>query len=188
MIWLLIGLFVFLGIHSVRMIAPDWREAKISTIGLGKWMCVYSLVSTASIVLIIWGYGKAWENNSVLYAPPDWGRHSAWMLMAMAFVLMTFNMRSSRLAPLIKHPFLLSVILWSVAHLLANGDVASVVLFGSFLVWALINRISVSKRGGTLPPVAPLFHDIAAVAVGLIIWALFIWKVHEWLFGVSPIA
>jgi uncharacterized membrane protein len=188
MIWLVFGLLLFHGLHSLRMFAPAWRDAKYAEFGEAKWKGIYSLFSLIALVLVIWGYSQARFNTSILYDPPAWGVHPAIALMLAAFVLMTFNMRSSRFRSVTHHPFLTAIILWSIAHLLVNGDTASVLLFGSFLVWAIANYHFVRKRGDGLPPVQPLVQDMAAIVFGIVLWAVFLWKAHEWLFGVSPIA
>ncbi|WP_075995721.1 NnrU family protein [Salaquimonas pukyongi] len=188
MLWLIAGLAVFLGIHSLRMLAPGWRDARIQAMGEGPWKGVYSLVSIAGLILLVWGYTQARPEADILFVPPVWTRHLAWLLMALSFVaLMVANLRAGRLKPLLKHPMLLAVKLWAFAHLLANGDSASALLFGAFLVWAVINRIAVKRRDTPLPPPGPVVNDIAAVASGLVLWALFIFWAHEWLFGVSPV-
>lgn len=188
MIFLVLGLLIFLGIHSTRIFALAWREEKISTMGENKWKSIYSIVSAISLVLIVYGYSQAWQTANVIYVPFEWGRSAAIVLMLIAFCLMPFNMRSSRLKKITHHPFLAAITLWCIAHLLANGDSASVVLFGFFLVWALFCWHAASKRKGELPPVAPLVQDLAAVGFGVVIWALFLFIAHEYLFGVAPIS
>jgi len=188
MVWLILGLILFHGIHSLRMIAPDWRNAQYEAMGENKWKSVYSLVSIIALVILVYGYSQARLEAGFIYIPPQWGALVAIVLMAFAFILMTFNVRSSRFRKITKHPFLMAIILWSIAHLLANGDTASVLLFGTFLVWAIANYLFVSRRGDPLPPVAPLWQDLAAIIFGLILWVVFITFGHEWLFGVAPIA
>jgi len=188
MILLIIGLVLFLGIHSIRMVAPAFREAQLSRLGEGKWKGLYSLVSLAGLILIIWGYAQARPDADILYVAPVWGRHLALLLMAFAFVAMVAsNLGPSRIKHHLQHPFLVSIKLWATAHLLANGDNASVLLFGTFLAWAIWNRIAVAKRADPRPPSGPVRNDILAVVIGLGLWVLFIWKAHQWLFGVSPL-
>ena len=182
---LIAGLVLFLGIHSVRMLVPDWRLARMAALGEGAWKGAYSLVSLAGLVLIVWGYARAQPLAPVLYVTPFWTVHVAIPLMAFAFVsMMVANLRAGRLKPLLKHPFLLSIKTWAFAHLMVNGDLASVVLFGGFLAWAVWNRIAVGKRRDPLPAAGPVRNDVIAVASGLAIWAAFIWKAHEWVAGV----
>lgn len=190
MVLLVLGLAAFLGIHSVRMLAPAWREAQIARLGDGSWKGIYSLVSLVGLVLLIWGYARAQPLAPVLYVTPFWMAHLTTALMALSFVaLMVFNLRPGRLKPMLKHPMLVAVKIWAFAHLLVNGDLASVVLFGGFLAWAVWNRIDVGRRAA--PPVVsgPVLNDVIAIVSGLVLWALFIWKAHEWVAGVPvPIA
>jgi uncharacterized membrane protein len=170
------------------MLAPQWRDARIGSMGEGSWKGIYSLFAIVGLALIIWGYAQARPEADILYVTPTWTRHIAILLMAFSFIaMMAFNLGPSRIKHYLQHPFLVSIKLWAAAHLLANGDSASVLLFGSFLVWAVWNRIAVSKRGGQRPAIGPVTNDLAATASGLLLWVLFIWKAHEWLFGVSPL-
>ncbi|PSM18405.1 MULTISPECIES: NnrU family protein [Nitratireductor] len=189
MLVLVLGLVLFLGVHSVRVFAPSWRDRKRDAIGHASWRGAYSLVSLIGFVLIVWGYGLAWAGAPVLYEPPVWLKHLAALLMLFAFVsLMVFALPAGRLKPVLKHPMLVAVKLWAVAHLLANGDLASLLLFGSFLAWAVLDRISVKRRGEAPPAPGSVLNDAIAVAAGLVLYVLFVWKLHLWLFGAAPIA
>ena len=183
---LILGLILFHGLHSIRMLAPEWRQARIDAMGEGPWKGIYSLATLLALVVIVFGYRSA--DPASLWAPPVWGRHLAILLILIAFVLMPFNLRSSRLAPITHHPFLLAMILWSGGHLLANGEARAVLLFGSFFVWAIWNLTQVRKRADPLPPRAPLWQDALAMMIGVAIWLLFLLIAHQWLFGVSPLA
>lgn len=188
MIWLIIGLAVFLGIHTVRMVAPGFRAERIAAMGEGPWKGVYSLVSAIGLGMIVYGFYQARPEAALVYTPPLWTRHVALLLMALSFILlMVFNLPSGRLKPIIVHPFLAAVMLWAIAHLFANGDMASLLLFGAFLIWAGLNRLSVARRGEPAPVAGPLKYDAIAIVSGLVLWALFLWGLHQWLFGVSPI-
>jgi uncharacterized membrane protein len=188
MVPLILGLILFLGIHSVRIVAPKWRDRQLAAMGEGRWKGIYSLVSAAGLVLLIWGYGKAWEVAPVLYEPPVWMKHVAAPLMFIAFVsLMTFIFPAGRLKPILKHPFLLAVQIWALAHLLANGNLASVILFGAFLAWALADRLAVAQRGEPAPQPGPVKWDALAVVSGAALFVLFIWRLHLWLIGVPPL-
>lgn len=188
MIWLIIGLILFLGMHSVRMALPGLREVLWQAWGENAWKGIYSLVSLLGIILVVWGFGLTREQGVQVYDPPSWGLHVTLFLMFISFSLLPFNMRSSRLRPLIKNPFLLAVALWSIGHLLANGDLASVLLFGSFLLWTLANRLSLTLRPDVAPAAVPLVQDIVAVGAAWLIYLLFLFVLHEWLFGVAPVA
>ena len=184
--WMLIlGLVIFLGLHSVRIVAPEWRNARVAAMGEGPWKGVYSLISIVGFVILIWGYGIARGEAYDFYAPPAWLALVASLLMAVALIcLMVSQLPSGKLKPLLKHPMLVSVKIWAFAHLLVNADAASFLLFGSFLVWAVVDRISVKRRGGALPAEGPVTYDLLAVVSGLGLWALLLWVAHEWLFGV----
>lgn len=189
MLILIVGLILFLGVHSVRILAPAWSAERASSMGKGPWRGIYSLVSIVGFVLIIWGYGLAWASAPVLYEPPVWLKHLAALLMLFAMIaIMVFAVPAGRLKPALKHPMLVAVKLWALAHLMANGDLASIVLFGAFLIWAVADRISVKRRGAAIPAAGPVRNDVVAVAAGLVLYVLFVWKLHLWLFGVPPLA
>ncbi|MCV3242785.1 NnrU family protein [Mesorhizobium sp. ZC-5] len=188
MFLLILGLVLFLGIHSVRIVAPAWRDAQHARLGENGWKGLYSLISLAGFVLIVWGYARAWPVAPVLYEPPVWMKHLTLALMLPALIsMMVFILPPGRLKPVLKHPMLLATKIWAFAHLLANGDLASVVLFGSFLVWAVLDRIAVKRLGDRIANPGPGKWDVAAVASGALVYVLFVWKLHEWLFGVSPL-
>lgn len=188
MIVLILGLILFLGIHAVRIVAPEWRERQRAAMGDGAWRGVYSLVSLVGFVLIIWGFGMARTETGYLYDPPVWLRHVAALLMLFAFIsLGIYIFPAGRLKPMLKHPMLIAVKIWAVAHLLANGETAAVILFGSVLAWAVADRISVKRRGAPLPAPGPVKWDVLGVGAGVVLYLLFIWKLHLWLIGVPPI-
>jgi uncharacterized membrane protein len=186
MLVLILGIVIFLGVHSLRMVAPQWREARIASMGEGGWKGAYSVASIIGFILLVWGYSIARTDSPVLYNPPFWMAHLSILLMAIAFVsLAVSQFPAGRLKPILKHPMLLAVKIWAFAHLLVNGDLASLLLFGSLLAWAVWNRIAVKRRGAPIAKPGPVKWDIAAVVVGFVLWALFIWKLHEWLIGVA---
>jgi len=186
------GLLLFLGVHSVRIFADDWRTARIAGMGPGAWKGVYSILSLVGLALIVWGYAQARLAPTVLYSPPVWTRHLAALLMVPAFILLVAgNMPVTRIKAAVKHPMVLSVKIWAFAHLLANGTLADVVLFGAFLVWAVLDYRSARQRDralGTLYTPGPVSRDIVAVVVGLAVWVAFAFWLHGWLFGVRPFA
>lgn len=185
----IIGLVLFLGIHSVRIVAPQWREERLSAMGGNAWRGLYSAVSIIGFVLILWGYSLWRPVAADLWFPPAWLSHVAALLMLVSAVFMgVYIAPGGRMKAALKNPMLLSVKTWAVAHLLVNGDAASVVLFGAFLVWGVMDLVSVKKRG-TPPPVAgPARGDILAVITGLVIYCAFVFFVHEWWIGVDPLA
>ena len=187
MVWLILGLVIFLGIHSVRIFAPGLRDAQVKSMGLGAWKGTYSLIALAGLIFIIWGYGQARMEAGQLWVPSLWLRHLAVFLMLVSFVILPLAyLPSGVLKPLLKHPMLLAVKIWALAHLLANGDSASMLLFGAFLAWAVIDRISVKRRGEPLPEPGPLMNDIIAVVSGVVLWLLCILWAHDFLVGVMP--
>lgn len=182
---LILGLVIFLGVHSVRIFAPAWRDARIASMGEGRWKGIYSLVSLVGLVVLIWGYALARPLAPVLYVTPFWMVHLQLLLMALSFIcLAASQLPAGRIKPMLKHPMLVGVKLWAFGHLLVNGDLASVLLFGTFLAWAVIDRISAKRRNAPIPAPGPVSNDILAVVIGLVVYGLFIWKLHEWLIGV----
>jgi uncharacterized membrane protein len=187
MLKLLAGLAIFLGVHSIAIFAPRWREQLIARIGVPSWKMRYSLVSIAGFVLIVMGYGAARLDPVVLYQPPFWLRHVAMLVMLPVFPLLLAAYLPGRIKAAVKHPMLAAVKAWALAHLLVNGMLADVLLFGGFLAWAVLDRISAGKR----PAVAqaapgPLRNDVIAVVGGLVLYAVFVVWAHAWLFGVRP--
>jgi uncharacterized membrane protein len=189
----IVGLVVFLGIHSVSIVAPRWRLATIARIGEGPWKIAYSVVSIASFVLLVYGYGQARMTPVVLYAPPRGLRHVALLLMLPVFPLFVAAYLPGRIKAVTKHPMLVAVKLWALAHLLANGTLNDAILFGAFLAWAVADRISVKRRSASeqhhLPGAPPRggVNDGIAIVVGLVIYVAFLFGVHRWLIGVSPL-
>lgn len=188
MLYLILGLILFHGLHSLRIIAPGWRDAQVARMGEGPWKGAYSVVSIIAFVLLVWGYSQARPEAGILYVPPDWGRHVNWLLMVFAFIAFAaYLLPAGKIKAMLKHPMLVSIKIWALAHLLANGDTASVLLFGSFLIWAVFDRISVKRRAAPVPAAGPVMYDIGTVVLGLVLYMLFLMWAHEWLFGVAPV-
>jgi uncharacterized membrane protein len=192
MLVLILGLVIFLGAHSVRIVAEDWRQGLIRRIGDGPWKGLYSLASIVGFVLIVWGYGLARGNLVVLWASPTGLKHLAIALNLIAFILFAvYLVPAGWLKARLGHPMLLSVKVWAFAHLLANGTLADLILFGSFLVWAIADFAASRRRdraARTVRIAGPVRNDAIAVVVGFAIWAAILWRVHEWVIGVSPLA
>ncbi|CAN7566669.1 NnrU family protein [Phyllobacterium sp. LjRoot231] len=192
MLVLVLGIIVFLGIHSVRIVAPEWRLAKIEQWGEGRWKGLYSLISLVGFVLLVWGYGIARVDAPIIYEPPVWMKHVTALLMLFAFIFLgLFIAKPGRMKPALKHPMLIAIKTWALAHLLANGDLASLILFLSFLAWAVLDRIAIKRqeRAGLAAPYivpGPVSNDIIGIVVGLVFYALFVWKLHVLLIGVQP--
>jgi len=187
--WILIlGLVIFFGIHSVRMVASSFREARLAT-NERAWKGVYSLVSAIGLGLIIWGWILYRGDAPQIFEPPAWGRHAAMALVLVAFILLaSYKLPPGRIRVYLKHPFLVGIMLWSIGHLLVNGDLASLLLFGSFLVYAVANRMAVIPRGNPAPVIVRPRSDLIAVVSGIALYIVFVLWLHGWLFGVSPIA
>ena len=191
MLVLLLGLLVFLGVHSVRIVADGWRTATIARVGERPWKAVYALLSIIGFVLIVWGFGLARQQPVQLWMPPRGMRHLAALLTLIAFVLLaaTYVPRNAIKARL-HHPMVLAVKVWALAHLLANGNLAHVILFGSFLVWAVLSFRAARARdraAGTMYASGTTGGTLATVVVGVAGWALFAFWAHGALIGIRPI-
>lgn len=187
---LVIGLILFLGIHSVSIVAPAWRDAQVQRRGELPWKGVYSLVSLAGLLLLVYGYGLARQAPVVLYTPPTALRHLTLLLMLPVFPLLLAAYLPGRIQRAARHPMLLAVKLWATAHLLANGTLADVLLFSAFLAWAVVDRISVKRRAVPrrvpgAPPAA--LNDVIVLVGGLGVYVVFLFWAHAWLIGIPLI-
>ena len=185
---LIIGLALFLGVHSIALAAPDFRSRAIARMGEGPWKGLYAAVSAVGFVLILYGFHLARQSPVLLYTPPVWMRHVTALLMLPVFPLFIAAYLPGRIKAAMKHPMLAAVKFWALAHLLANGTLADVLLFGGFLAWAVTDRISLKRRVQTVPTIsAGRFNDAIAVVLGLALYVFFIAWAHVRLFGVSPL-
>jgi len=189
---LILGIVIFLGMHLVRVVAPGLRASVIERQGKGAWMGIYAVISLIGLLLIIYGFGEARAVTGMLYNPPVFLKHISLLLMLLAFICLAAGfLPAGRIAVAVKHPQILSIKIWALAHLLANGETSSVLLFGSFLAWAVILRISLKRRQRAGEKVLAVFrsasNDLLAVVIGVVAYGLFVWKLHEWLIGVPPI-
>jgi uncharacterized membrane protein len=188
---LILGLVLFLGVHSTRIVADGWRTQMIARLGEKPWKGVYALLSIAGFVLLVWGYGLARQSPVLLWTPPTGLRHVAALLMLLAFILLvaTYVPRNAVKAKL-HHPMLLSVKVWALAHLLANGSLADVVLFGAFLVWAVCCFRAARARDRAAQAVYPpgtVAGTAITLGVGIVAWAVFAFWAHGVLIGVRPL-
>jgi len=187
---LILGLIVFLGAHSVRIFAEAWRSARIARLGENRWKGLYSLVSAVGLAMIAWGYGEARAAPVELWNPPLWTRHLAALLTLPAFVLLAAAyVPRTRIKAAVGHPMVIGVKVWALAHLLSNGRLADVVLFGAFLARAVLDLRAARGRdraAGTRPLAGTWSRDAIAVAGGLVGWGAFAWWLHGWLIGVRP--
>ncbi|MFM1814107.1 MAG: hypothetical protein RLZ98_802 [Pseudomonadota bacterium] len=191
MLLLVVGLAVFILIHLVPT-APDIRRSFVERLGEGPYKLVFSLIALVGLVVIVMGYHKLQMDpgkNPIIWDPPIWTRHLNLLLMIPAMIFLVAAYIPSRIRTTLKHPMLIAIKTWALSHLLANGDLGSIVLFGSFLAWAVYDRISVKKRGGGFGPLgtatasSPL-NDVAVVLIGLGLYAFMIMWGHTWLIGV----
>lgn len=187
---LILGVVVFFGLHSISILALGWRNRLAERLGRGGWQGLYSLVSVIGLYLLITGYGAARPAAEVLYLSPTWLKYIAALLMLPAFTLALASVLPGRIHAWARYPLLVATKLWAVAHLLTNGSSADLVLFGSFLVWAVAVRMSLKHRPArplrTLPTSGA--NDTIAVVGGLALYALFVLWLHAKWFGVSPLA
>jgi uncharacterized membrane protein len=188
---LIIGLFVFLGLHSTRVVAEGWRSAQIARLGERGWRGLYSLGALIGFALIVWGYGLARRSPVVLWDTPVWSRHLAALLVLIAFILVAaaYTPRNHLKASL-GHPMLLGTKVWAFAHLLSNGTLADLLLFGSFLAWAVVAFRSARLRDRLAHvsyPAGTASGTLVAVVAGLVAWAVFAFYLHGLLIGVQPL-
>jgi len=187
---LILGLILFLGVHSVRIFADPWRTRTISARGEKPYKGLYTVISLAGFALIVWGYGLARHNPVVIWNPPRGMNHLAALLMLFSFVLLVaaYVPRNAIKAKL-HHPMILGVKVWALAHLLANGMLADVVLFGAFLVWAVLDFRAARQRdraGNVQYAPGTAKGTTIAVVVGLVAYGVFAVWLHGILIGVRP--
>ena len=188
---LILGLILFLGVHSTRIFADGWRGAAIARIGPLPWKGLYSVVSLVGFAVLVWGFRQARHESLVLWVSPNWMRHVTALLMMVSFVLLAAayvpgNWFKARL----HHPMVLGVKVWAFGHLLANGALPDVVLFGAFLLWAVLSFSAARRRdrvAGTVYPPGNATGTALTVALGLVGWSVFAWLLHGPLIGVRPL-
>lgn len=189
---LILGLLIFIGVHSIRLVAPSWRDAQLARFGEHGWRGLFSVASLVGFVLIVWGYGIARRTSTILWMPPLGIRHLTALLVAIAFVLIAAAyIPGNRIKRAIGHPMMAGAAIWALGHLLANGTLNAVVLFGVFLIWGAAGLVICRRRdqaAGVRYPEGTVAGDAKAVIVGLVAWAIFAFVLHRWLIGVSPFA
>jgi uncharacterized membrane protein len=182
----LVGLGLFFATHSLPM-APKWRTRLQSLASAPAYRLILSLLSAVGLVLIVIGFGRVrWDPgvNPALWTLPPWLRHVTMLLMLPAFILLVAAYVPSRLRTATKHPMLAGIMLWAVAHLLVNGDLAAILLFGGFLLWAVADRVAVAQRASAPPPPGGVAGDVTAVAGGVALYLFMLAWGHAWLIGV----
>lgn len=192
MMVLIVGLILFLGIHLLPT-SPELRDGLKERIGDTPYRILFSVLSLAGLVIIVLGFHKLQLHpgkNPILWEPPIWTRHIAVALMLPAMILFVASVIPSRIRTATRHPMLIAIKTWALAHLLANGDLAALLLFGSFLAFAVYDRISVKQRGATGPlgnaRPASILNDVLVVLIGVGLYAALLFGGHQWLIGVSP--
>ena len=189
-LYLLAGLLLFLGVHSTRVFADDWRNQTRERLGALPFKGIYSLISLAGFVLLVWGYGVARQQPVVLWNPPVAMRHVAALLTLFAFVLLAAAyVPGNQIKARLHHPMVLGVKVWALAHLLANGTLADVLLFGGFLVWAIVLFAASRRRDRrehTVYARGSAGTTAITVVVGVLAWVVFALWLHRTLIGVAP--
>lgn len=188
--WLILGLVIFLGVHSVRIVADGWRTRTIAAWGEMRWKGLYAALSLLGFALIVWGYGQARLMPVTVWQPPLPMRHVAALLTLISFVMLVATyVPGNAIKARLGHPMVLGVKVWALAHLLANGQLADMVLFGAFGVWAVLSFRSARQRDRINPP-RPQASSVAAtgltVLVGVAAWAAFAFWGHRVLIGIAP--
>lgn len=187
---LILGLLIFLGAHSVRIVAEPWRQRTIARLGDGAWKGVYSLLSALGLALIVWGYAAARQEPVALWTPQVWARHLAGLLTLGAFVLLAAAyVPGNGIKARVHHPMVLGVKVWALAHLLANHTLADLLLFGGFLLWAVLDFRSARQRdaaAGVRYAPGSVARTLVAVVVGVVAWAAFAFWLHGAWLGVRP--
>lgn len=187
---LILGLVLFLGMHSTRILYPAGRDRFVRRYGETAWKGLYAVVSAVGLVVLVWGFAQARTEPVVLYAPPLWLRHLNALFTLLAFVLLAAAyVPRNHFRQKVGHPMLAGVKVWAFGHLLATGMLHDVVLFGAFLIWAIADFAASRRRDrrrGVARPVGTATGDVVTVVVGVAAWALFAFVLHTWWIGVSP--
>lgn len=187
---LILGLILFIGPHCLRIVADGWRTRTIARVGIKRWKAVYSIVSIVGFVLLVYGFGLARQTPQLLYVPAPAMRHANETLVLVALILfVAARVPRNHFKAALHHPQSLSVFVWAAGHLLVNGMLHDVVLFGALGLWGLAAFLAGRVRDRATRaayPAGTLLGDVLCVAVGVVLWALFAFWLHGWLFGVKP--
>ena len=188
---LILGLILFLGVHSTRIFADDWRTRTLSRMGEKPWKALYSVISLAGFALIIWGFGLARQQPVVWWTPPTGLRHLNSLFTLLSFVLIAAAyVPRNQIKARLHHPMLLGTKLWAFGHLLATRTLADTILFAAFLVWAILAYRAARQRDraqGTVYAAGTLSGTLIAVVVGVAVWAAFAFWLHAAWIGVAPL-
>lgn len=189
---LLIGLLIFFASHTFRWLTPHYRDRLIAQLGMPGYKALYSVISLIALIFIVWGYSLSRADPLLLWLPPVWTRHLAALLMLPAMILLVATyLPGTRLKARLHHPMLLAVKVWALAHLISNGTLADVILFGSFLSWAVAGFIYCRRedraKGFTAAP-GRVSRDMLALFAGVLLYFIFALYLHQLLIGASPFA
>ncbi len=184
MIILILGLALWCGVHFIPTLAIGFRSQCIAKWGEKKYKIIFALAIVLAVILIVIGWRAT--DSSLVYMPPSWGGHLNALMVLIAFLLIAAAKSTTNIKRYIRHPQLAGIVFWSSGHLIANGEVRSLILFGTFLLWSILEMILINKRGDWLKPEAlPLKAEISVVIKGVIIYLVFLFA-HPYLFGVKP--
>ncbi|MFY0990120.1 NnrU family protein [Halomonas sp. C05BenzN] len=182
---MILGLLIFLGVHSVRIVADDWRAAQIRRLGEMRWKAIYSVVSVVGLALAIWGYGQMRLDPTWVWFPPVGLRHAVSLLMIPAFILLVAAyVPGNHIKARLGHPMIIAVKLWAFSHLLANGRLGDIVFFGAFLLWAVFDFRAARRRPRPSSAAPGMLGTTLSVVGGLIAYYLFAFHLHVWVTGV----
>lgn len=182
---MILGLLLFLGVHSVRIFADDWRSARIARMGEMPWKGVYSLIAIVGLVLAIWGYGQTRLDPVFVWHPPVGMRHAVSLFMVPAFILLVAAyVPRNHVKAWVGHPMIIGVALWAFAHLLANGRLGDIILFGAFLLWALLDWRAAARRPAPVTGTSSAASTTLVVVVGVALYYVFAFHLHAWITGV----
>ncbi len=190
MFYLILGLLVFLGVHSIRIFADDLRTRRIAKLGLPVWKAIFALLSVAGLALMVYGFGIARMTPVMMWQSAKWARDAAGLFTLVSFVLIvSAYVPSSRIRGLVGHPMVIGVKIWALGHLLANGNLNDLLLFGSILAWAVMDYRSLRQRdraAGTTRDPGSWANDLITIPVALVGWYVFALYMHRVLIGVAP--
>ncbi len=187
---MILGLVIFLGLHSLRIFADGWRTAMLARLGEARWKGLYSLLSLIGFALLVYGFGVARQTPQVLWTPPVGMRHLAALLVLVSFIfLVAAYVPRNGIKARLHHPMVIGVKVWALAHLLANGMLHEVVLFASLLVWAVLCFRAARRRdraAGTVYPAGTTGGTVTTIVAGIAGWAVVAFWLHQLLIGVRP--
>lgn len=182
---MILGLLIFLGVHSVRIVADDWRSARIARMGELPWKAAYSVVAVVGLALAIWGYGQMRLDPTWVWFPPMGLRHAVSLLMIPSFILLVAAyVPGNHLKAKLGHPMIIAVKIWAFSHLLANGRLGDIVFFGAFLLWAVFDFRAARRRPAPAMQAPGMARTAITVVLGLVAYYLFAFHLHVWVTGV----